>query len=316
MREKEIPVYLFTGFLESGKTTFIQEVLESPTIDSQIKTLLIVLEEGFSQYNEEKFVFPNHKVIYIDNKEDFTTQLLENIDEEFQPDSVMVEYNGMWEIDILFSNIPDNWVITQEMTFFDSETFLSYNTNMRQLVYDKLKTTETIIFKKAKRDMDKEMFHKIVRGANRRCEIIYEYGPDDIELDDTVDELPFDLEAPVVEIKDRDYAIWYSDMNEDEEKYYGKIYKIKGRCLIGGGLKCDEFVIGRHIMTCCIDDIQFGGLVGKWKNASTLEHGGWAVMEAKLVFEYNKMYKGMGPVFHVINMEKCEPLEEDVATFY
>lgn len=316
MREKEIPVYLFTGFLEAGKTTFIEEVLESPTIDSQTKTLLIVCEEGFSEYHPEKFVFPNHKILYINNKEEMSREILLKTEEEFLPDSVMVEYNGMWEIDSFFEAMPDNWVVTQEMTFFDSETFLSYNTNMRQLVYDKLKSTETVIFKKSKRDMDKEIFHKIVRGANRRCEIIYEYGPDDIELDNIVDELPFDLDSPVVEINDRDYAIWYSHMNEEEEKYYGKTLKFKGRCLLGGGLKDDEFVIGRHIMTCCIDDIQFGGLVGKWEKAHTLEHGGWVIMEAKLLFEYNKMYNGMGPVFHVINMEKCPALEEDIATFY
>ena len=29
IQPREIPVYLFTGFLESGKTTFIQETLPS-----------------------------------------------------------------------------------------------------------------------------------------------------------------------------------------------------------------------------------------------------------------------------------------------
>ena len=43
---KEIPVYLFVGFLESGKTKFIQETFEDPNFDSGDKTLLLICEEG------------------------------------------------------------------------------------------------------------------------------------------------------------------------------------------------------------------------------------------------------------------------------
>ena len=105
-------------------------------------------------------------------------------------------------------------------------------------------------------------------------------------------------------------------MNEEEEKYYGKILTIKGRTLLGGGLEEDEFVIGRHIMTCCAEDIQFGGLVAKYENSQNLEHGGWAVMKAKVEKEFNHMYQSEGPVFHVISVEKVSAPEEEVATFY
>ena len=43
---QQIPMYVFTGFLESGKTKFIQETLEDPRFNSGEKTLLLVLEEG------------------------------------------------------------------------------------------------------------------------------------------------------------------------------------------------------------------------------------------------------------------------------
>ena len=54
----EIPVYLFVGFLESGKTKFIQETFEDPNFDSGDKTLLLVCEEGEEEYNQKKFAFP------------------------------------------------------------------------------------------------------------------------------------------------------------------------------------------------------------------------------------------------------------------
>ena len=315
-QKQEIPVYLFTGFLDAGKTTFIQETMEDPAFNDGQRTLLLVCEEGEAEYSPVKFASSNVRTVTVEEEEDLTTDFLEKIQKESRCEKVVVEYNGMWMLDTLYNNMPEGWVVYQEMTFADAETFLMYNDNMRNLTVDKMKSTETIVFKHFTKDMDKMPYHKIVRTINRRCDIIYEYGPDNIELDNIEDPLPFDINAPVIEIQDKDYAMWYSDMNDDEEKYYGKTVKFKGRTLLGGGLDDDEFVIGRHIMTCCVQDIQFGGLVAKYADSQSLEHGGWAVITAKIQKEYNKMYQSEGPVYRVINLEKCQAPEEEVATFY
>ncbi|MGN0727824.1 MAG: hypothetical protein ACI4LL_06690 [Anaerovoracaceae bacterium] len=315
-QKQEIPVYLFTGFLDAGKTTFIQETMEDPAFNDGQRTLLLVCEEGEAEYSPVKFASSNVRTVTVEEEEDLTTDFLEKIQKESRCEKVVVEYNGMWMLDTLYNNMPEGWVVYQEMTFADAETFLMYNDNMRNLTVDKMKSTETIVFKHFTKDMDKMPYHKIVRTINRRCDIIYEYGPNNIELDNIEDPLPFDINAPVIEIQDKDYAMWYSDMNDDEEKYYGKTVKFKGRTLLGGGLDDDEFVIGRHIMTCCVQDIQFGGLVAKYADSQSLEHGGWAVITAKIQKEYNKMYQSEGPVYHVINLEKCQAPEEEVATFY
>ena len=315
-QKQEIPVYLFTGFLDAGKTTFIQETMEDPAFNDGQRTLLLVCEEGEAEYSPVKFASSNVRTVTVEEEEDLTTDFLEKIQKESRCEKVVVEYNGMWMLDTLYNNMPEGWVVYQEMTLADAETFLMYNDNMRNLTVDKMKSTETIVFKHFTKDMDKMPYHKIVRTINRRCDIIYEYGPNNIELDNIEDPLPFDINAPVIEIQDKDYAMWYSDMNDDEEKYYGKTVKFKGRTLLGGGLDDDEFVIGRHIMTCCVQDIQFGGLVAKYADSQSLEHGGWAVITAKIQKEYNKMYQSEGPVYHVINLEKCQAPEEEVATFY
>lgn len=316
MKAKEIPVYLFTGFIEAGKSTFIQETLEDPAFNDGQSTLLLVCEEGEIEFEPAKFAAPNVKIVRIEDEEELTGPFLQKLQSETGCGKVVVEYNGMWALDALYNNMPRSWTVYQEMTFADARTFEMYNANMRNLVFDKIKSTETIVFKHFTKEMDKMPFHKIVRAINRRCDIIYEYGPSNIEIDNIEDPLPFDINAPVVEIEDKDYAIWYSDMNDEEEKYYGKTLHFKGRSLLGGGLGDDEFVIGRHIMTCCIDDIQFGGLVAKYPESQSLEHGGWVDMVAEVRREYSKMYENIGPVFHVIKVEKCEPLEDEVATFY
>ena len=45
-----VPVYLFTGFLESGKTSLIKETLLDPGFNDGEKTLLLACEEGFEEY--------------------------------------------------------------------------------------------------------------------------------------------------------------------------------------------------------------------------------------------------------------------------
>ena len=316
MSKKEIPVYLFTGFLDAGKTTFIQETLEDPSFNDGQKTLLIVTEEGEAEYKPVKFASSNVKIMTLEDEEELTENWMNNAAALCNAEKVVIEYNGMWVLDQLYNNLPENWTVYQEMTFADARNFISYNDNMRQLVFDKIKSTESIVFKHMTRDMDQMPLHKIVRQANRRCDIIYEYGPNEIELDDIEDPLPFDVNARVIDIEDQDYALWYADMNDNEPNYYGKTVHFKGRTLLGGGLKDDEFVIGRHIMTCCVQDIQFGGLVAKYKKSSELEHGGWVEMTAEIAREYNDMYEAIGPVFHVKEVTKCDPPEEEVATFY
>lgn len=313
---KEMPVYLFTGFLDSGKTTFIQETLEDPNFNGIEKTLVILCEEGEIEFEPEKFANPNVHIVTIDEEEDLTPEFLSRLEKEGGYDKVIVEYNGMWMLDNLYGALPENWTVYQEMSFADARTFLTYNNNMRNLTVDKMKSPEMIVFKFFDESMDQMDYHKVVRMINRRCQIIYEYGEDNAVLDTIVDELPFDISKDYIEIDDKDYAIWYTDMNEEEDKYYGKTLKIKGRSLIGGGLEDDEFVIGRHIMTCCVEDITFGGLVAKYAKSQELEHGGWVVMTAQIKKEFNAMYQGMGPVFHVMDVQKVDAPEEEVATFY
>lgn len=316
MAMREVPVYLFTGFLDAGKTTFIQETLEDPGFNSGEKTVILMCEDGEESLSPISFASSNVKIIRVEDEQQISTEYLIDLEKEHKPERVIIEYNGMWLLDQLYQKLPENWVVYQEMNFTDARTFMMYNSNMRNLTVDKMKSPEVIVFKHFDSSMDKLEFHKIVRVINRRCQIIYEYAKDQIEFDDIEDELPYDMDAPVVEIEDKNYAIWYTDINENEENYFGKTIKVRGRSLLGGGLDDDEFVIGRHIMTCCVEDIQFGGLVAKYDRASELEHGGWVIMTARIEKEFNHMYQSQGPVFHVIKVEKTEPPEEEVATFY
>ncbi len=313
---RQIPVYLFTGFLEAGKTKFIQETLEDERFNQGERTLLLLCEEGVEEYDPSRFSGSNVFIHPVDSEEDIQAAPLEEALKASKAERVLVEYNGMWMLDSLYQRMPQNWVVAQEFLFCDANTFVSYNANMRQLVYDKLKSCELVVFNRCGDAIDRMELHKIVRAANRRCDIAYELPDGTVEYDDIQDPLPFDLNAPVVEIQDEDYALFYSDLSEDFTKYDGKTLRYKGLVAKSPRLAGDNFVFGRQLMTCCVNDIQFTGLICRWPDAARLNKGQWLTITATVEVKWHKGYGKKGPVLTVIDLETATPPAQPVATFY
>ncbi len=315
--DEEIFVYLFLGFLESGKTKFIQETLEDPKMDNGQKTLLLVCEEGEEEYEPQRFAVKNVVKVTLESAEELNIENLERLTEKYGAERVIVEYNGTWLLQQFFDAMPESWVINQIMTFFDAGTFLLYNQNMRQLVFDKMQMTQMVVFNRFKGEYAKEEFHKIVRGVSRRPDIVYEYIGGKAEFDDIEDPLPYDLNAPVVEIEDRDFAWFYRDIAENTMNYIGKTIKFKGMAAISKKAPKDCIVLGRHIMTCCEADIAYDGFAVKLNGlVDGVKMRDWLIVTAKVKLEYNSIYRSQGPVFIAEKAERCAPPEEIVATYY
>ena len=307
-----IPVYLFTGFLEGGKTHIIQESMEDKKFNSGEKTLIIQCEEGVDELDVSRFYGQNVYLEIIDSEEELTADNLNALAKKHRIDRIIIEYNGMWMLNTLYENMPDNWAIYQEMMFADANTFLSYNTNMRQLMVDKLLNCEMIVLNRTPEDIDKEAVHKVVRGISRRTAITYDYPDGHVEYDDIEDPLPFDINAPVITVKDEDYALFYRDLSEDMGKYNGKTVKFKGLIARDGG----NILAGRHVMTCCADDIAFHPLVCIFSEPTNLKTRDWVTLTGTLKVEKHKLYRGQGPVLYVKSTEFAVVPAQEVATFY
>ena len=311
----ETPVYMFLGFLDAGKTKFIQETLEDERFSYDGTTLLLVTEEGEEEYYSYRFQVGDVKIATIE-KDELTEENLARLQMESGAGRVVVEYNGMWLLDDFFAAMPEGWLINQMMTFFDSNTFVSYNANMRQLVFDKIQNTQMVVFNRFDDAKDKMQLHKIVRGITRRADIVYERADGTADYDDIEDPLPFDVNAPVIEIEDRDYAFFYRDLAENMENYIGKTVKFKGLVATDNRLPSNSVVLGRHIMTCCADDIQYSGLACNLPLDMGLKTRDWIQVTATIQMLKHRIYKGKGPVLVCSQAEKCEPPEEQLATFY
>ena len=313
---KNIPVYLFVGFLESGKTRFIQDTLCDIRFNSGEKTLLLLCEEGIDEYEPSLFSGDNVYIELIDSIDFLSPKHLSSLQEKCNAERVIIEYNGMWLVTELFNNLPKKWQIVQTMMFADANTFINYNANMRNQTVDKLRVSELVVFNRMDKSIDKTELHKIVRGVNRRADIAYEYPDSSVEYDDIIDPLPFDINAPLIEIKDTDYAVWYRDLLEESDKYDGKSVKFRAIVAYDNRLPDNVFAAGRHVMTCCVDDIEYMPIICISKNKHNLKSRDWVMISGKIKVEYSKLYKGKGPVIYLEETVLTSPPKEELATFY
>ncbi len=313
---QQIPVYSFTGFLDSGKTKFIQETLEDERFNAGERTLVLLFEEGEEEYDLSTYP---HKNVYIEvlDQQNVTTRELAALQKKYRAERVVAELNGMQQVGDLYMKFPESWVVAQEVMFADATTIMAYNANMRNLVMDKLVGAQMVVFNRLEKGADVMPFHKLARAASRRIDILYDYTDGTTEFDEIEDPLPFDINAPVICINDDDYAIWYRDCTEEPEKYDGKTVCFKAQVAMLRRDKNGMFAPGRFVMTCCVDDIQFCGIPCRYDKPQELESRSWVMVTAKVTAEKHKLYKGdMGPVLTAIQVVKgAEPAIPDVCTF-
>ena len=311
----QIPVYVFTGFLDSGKTKFIQETLEDPRFNAGERTLLLVFEEGEEEYDFSTYP---HQNVYMEvlDQQTVTTGELKALAKKHKAQRVVAELNGMQLVGDLYSRFPEEWVVAQEVMFADATTIMAYNANMRNLVMDKLMGGQMVVFNRLNPGADTAELHKLVRAANRRMDILYDYLDGTTAFDDVEDPLPFDINAPVITIQDEDYALWYRDVTEEPQKYDGKTVCFNGQVAMLRRDRDSMFAPGRFVMTCCVEDIQFCGIPCRYDKAKSLKPRSWVTVTARITAEKHALYQGdLGPVLTAISVEPAEPAEQEVATF-
>lgn len=314
---QEIPVYLFSGFMDSGKTTLIQETLfENGFGEDNDRILIIACEDGEVEYDEEKLSTVGAAVATIEREEDFTLQTLRGLQDQYHPDAVFIEYNGTWEVGPLYEmELPPYWTIIQSLATVDAQTFELYLNNMRSMMMEQLFRAEVVIFNRCDDNTPKGKFRGSIKAVNRPAQIVYERA--DGTIDDREEELPFDIHADVIEISDADYALWFMDAMENPKKYDGKTVHFLGLVYNPGDgrLRRDVFVPGRFAMTCCVEDITFLGMKCKSAQAEELAHKSWVDITAKIRVEFAKEYKGKGPVLYPVKLTAADKPEDELVYF-
>ena len=307
-----IPVYLINGFLESGKTEFIKYTISQPYFRTKGTTLLILCEEGELEYEPELLKKTKTVMEVIEEEEDFTVEQLVELEKKYKPERIIIEFNGMWNMKEL--KLPIHWSIDQQITMIDASTFPMYYTNMKSMVAEMVRKSEMIIFNRCDGIKDLSNYKRNVKAVNQQAEIIFEDSQGEIN-EMMEEELPYDLNKPVIELDNEGYGIWYLDSLDHVERYVGKTVQFIGQVLRPKSFPSDYFVPGRLAMTCCADDMAFLGFACEYDKAAELKEKSWVKVTATVSNEYWPDYNGEGPVLHAVKVEPTKAPKEEVINF-
>lgn len=312
MNQPGVMVYLMTGFLDSGKTQFLKFTLSQDYFQIRGKTLLLLCEDGEEEYDPEELKKYHVVIERVERQEDLTEDYLKMLDKKHYPKRVVVEYNGMWKVsDFEKMKLPYGWEMEQKLTTVDASTFQMYLTNLKPLFVEMVRDSELVLFNRCEEIKPLAGYRRSVKVVSPQAEVIFEDEEGEIE-NIFGDEMPYDMDAPVIEIRPEDYGIWFVDVMENQERYRGKVVEFTLQVKKYPGFPTGVFVPGRTAMTCCADDTTFLGYVCKCGKEPEPEDGTWVKIRAKIGFAHLSVYRGIGPVLKAQHIEPAEEIKEMV----
>lgn len=307
------PVYIINGFLESGKTEFISFTISQPYFQIRGKTLLIVCEEGEVEYDAKLLKKSRTIMEVIEEEEDFTPEKLLELEKEHKPERIVIEYNGMWNCKEM--KLPWHWEVEQQITTINGATFQTYYANMKSLVAEQVRRSELIIFNRCDGLNDQlANFKRSIKAVSPQAEIIFE--DKDGEINQLLEEdLPYDLNQPVIPLDNMGYGIWYLDSMDNLGRYLGKTVKFVGMVLKPKEFEKNYFVPGRMAMTCCADDMAFLGFACEYDKAYELVEKSWVEVTATVDKEYRPEFKAEGPVLRAVSVAPAKKPKDEIISF-
>ncbi len=307
------PVFVVTGLLESGKTTLVKNMFESPDFRNGGPTLLICCEEGSEKYERDFLSGANLTKVTVDKPEKLTPSLLKNYEAFYHPRQVVFEYNGMWKMDDLFNTqMPDGWYVAGVYSTVNCETAELYFFNMRTIFMEPLSASNMIIFNRCTDMVNRGMLRRNIKAFNMGAQVIFE-RPDGTMVEQTAEDLPYDVNQDVIEINDEDYGIFFVDTMENPQLYDGKSVKFKAQFYVDHTLPKNTFVPGRFVMTCCAEDIQFLGHDCRYdRKRLPYNVKDWIKVKAKVKYEYVAEYGEEVPILYLESISTAKKAEDDI----
>lgn len=313
--EYKIPVYLICGFLESGKTRLIREMLEDDGFSSGERTLILMCEEGEEELDKNLLKKSNAVVVSFDSLEDMSPEKLQRMEDEFMPERIIIEYNAVWGVENLFKvKKPSEWELAQMVALIDSTTYDNYMTNMRQMMCDAPKLADLVIVNRCNENTEKSRIRRAIKAMNNSCNIMFE------NLDGTADDgvadedLPYDMKADIIEVSDDDFGIWYLDAMDHPDRYNGRTMRLRGQAFDMNDLPKRTFVFGRYAMTCCANDVGGIGFVCKYLKKRPKKDS-WIWLTCKVEAAYSPIHDRDAIILIEIENEETDKPKEELVYF-
>lgn len=305
----EVPVFIINGFLESGKTSLIRDVISSNYGKQAGKTLLIVCEEGEIEYDQKFLDEYLVDVEYIHDESKLTKAFFEQMDQMYEPARVVVEFNSFFSFDNI--ELPNEYVIGQVISLIDASTFNVYFNNMKQIFNNVCKDADLIVFNRCDGIKDLASYRRMVRAFNSNAQIAFE-NKDGALSETLAEDLPYDLSKDSITLLESQYPTFYMDAFDNYERYFDKEITFLA-CLqeLEGIDDLSRFLPGRKIMTCCANDVRFLGFETTNDINVTFKPGDWAMITVTLTREYSNFTNQDEVILHLKKFVSVPPQSED-----
>lgn len=310
-----VPVYIVTGFLGAGKTKFITDMLTDEGFSEGERTLLLCCEEGEEEYDPQVIMSTNTTLLNLESPKEIAGKRLMRMNREYRPERVIIEYNATWLLQTLYNaEKPDEWALAQIIDLVDASTFEMFLKNMRKYMADGLKEADLVIFNRCDETSRKSPWRRAVKGLNSATRIFFE------NLDGTTDDgvadedLPYDVKADPVQIGDEDFGTFYLDALEHPDRYDGKRIRARGRAFRMDDMPKNCYVFGRHVMTCCAEDIGGIGFLCRYKGEPPKTND-WIFLEAKVEKSFSPLHNADAIILLEQKATPANPPKEELVYF-
>lgn len=267
-------VYFFTGFLDSGKTSTITSWLAEDNFAHK-KIVVITTEEGEEEYKKENY--PNCDPVIINAEtEDFSKEMMYDIEKKYKPEFIFMEWNGMVSPADFFEQIdvPRRWMLAAAIVIVDASTYSEYYKSMQTIFANYYRYCDNVIFNRVNPEIHnvpklRASCKALNPGAS--CNFI---GVDN-EVIALEDHLPYNLDDNPCVIENDDFGLFYTDAMDNVNRYNGKRVTLIGRAVVFREFKNRAFALQRQAYTCCADDIAQINLLCFYECKSGFPVGEW-----------------------------------------
>lgn len=263
------------GFLDAGKTTYIQDCILNDFFYKRGKTLILCFEEGEEEYDEDMLAGRNTQVAYYDGEEDVTGFCLRQI-ENHQPDRIYIEMNAMMQG--LREQLPAVCDVTYTVTWLDWATLGTYFKNFRQMINQMVQESQQVTFRGCPSKALLEPYAQAFQLMNHKASYLRE---DPLGFHEKAFDifLPYSLDDEEIEITEDRYLPFWLDAAEHPEHYNEKKILFKDPLELRHVTDDASWSAGRVVMTCCMSDLQFMSFELITDDACEIS-GGWVTFDA------------------------------------
>lgn len=306
-----MPVVLIRGFLDAGKSTYLNSLLKA--LDSDGNKLLISCEEGEVEYDSCLLQEKHVTVVALEDEDDFQRETLEQLSQQLQPSCIFIECNAMWKM--IEFEMPGNWHIEKRIALLAGPTLDLYLINMRALLGPMLSRCDEIIINRSAPELlvsVKQRLRPLLDDISA-VSIVTDHGT--YSLTDVKDCLPYSMEQEIVEITPQNYVFWFYDCQDNRSRYEGKTISVAGDIKKSPVFQEHEFALGKIAITCCEADMSFLGFLARYEGTDIYDQFTHVRVVATVQYRYMQNYQKVMPYLQVIHMEPT-PAEEKIASFF